>query len=173
MRAIDELRHVTEIAAAVLSCRGAICWFDPGGEMLHDRDALDRILDRHRSTGPRALELWTNVRLFNITGQPRWLLMDTVGMGQVDAPDHEACFEKDRYDPGEVAGFLRSISDYVVDHGEGIIKDGDTADGPGARRWQARRSDDSLVPPPRPVLRWLPLDGVRVPAEFVSRHPRG
>jgi hypothetical protein len=73
---------------------------------------------------------------------------------------------------GEVAGFLRSIADYVVDHGAGVIKDGDTTDGPGDRRWQARRFDDSLGTPPRPVLRWLPLDGVRVPAEIVGQPPR-
>jgi hypothetical protein len=51
---------------------------------------------------------------------------------QLDAPDHEACFPKDRYEASEVARFLRNTADYVC---EGpVIQDGDTMDGLGGNR---------------------------------------
>ena len=166
--ALRELRTVTEIAAAILECAGALCYFDPAGEMLWDAADVKRVLARARQGGLAPLELWSNVRLFRAGGSPAWMIMDTVGMGQLDVPDHEACFEADRYEPRDVAGFLRSISDYVLQRGE-VIKDGDTADGPGSRRWRAASFEDSLVQGPRRVLRWFPMDGTTPPRAMLGR----
>ena len=79
-------------------------------------------------------ELWANVRLFNLAGHDPWVVMDTVGMWQLDVPDHEAAFRSDLYDPSDVALFLRNAADYVLRSGP-IINDNDTMDGPGQIRW--------------------------------------
>ena len=71
-------------------------------------------------------------------------LMDTVGMSQLDAPDHEAYFQSTAYEPGEVDTFLRNTSVYVVKQGL-IIRDGDTADGPGNVRWQGFNVSEGRV----------------------------
>ncbi len=91
----------------------------------------------------------------------RGLLMDTVGMEQLDLPDHEACFPSELVDPDEVAGMLRNLQCYVVSTGN-EIEPGDTGDGPGGR-WQAHHSAEALVSPPRPAIRWLPLHGRSAP----------
>jgi hypothetical protein len=94
-------------------------------------------------------------------------MMDTVGMGQLDAPDHEAFFESTAYELGEVDAFLRVMSSQIVSKGP-IIRDGDTADGPGNVRWQGFDVSKGRVAPPRPVIRWFPLDRRKIPAELAE-----
>jgi hypothetical protein len=155
---VPELVFVTEISAALLAVPGALCYFNPGGEMLCPQSLVAASLTRHHSTGPMAVDLWSNVRMFQLPHDAQWLLMDTVGMEQLDVTDHEAAFPRAQYEPGAVAGFLRNAADYVIDNGP-VIKDGDTMDGPGGVRWQAVSFENSIAGPPRAVLRWLPMDG--------------
>lgn len=93
--------------------------------------------------------------------------MDTVGNAQLDIPDSEAFFHSKSYDFNEVDNFVRNVSLYVLNEGE-VIKDGDTMDGPGRVRWQARKLDNGVCDPPRRVLRWLPLDKRSVPPEIAN-----
>ena len=160
---MPELLFATEVARAILAVPGALCYFNPNGECLYTREDVSKLLARHKGTGPAALELWSNVRLFQVPADSSWSLMDTVGMWQLDVPDHEACFAKRRYDTSEVALFLRNAADYVCERGL-VIENGDTMDGPGAIRWQGATFETGLADPPRQVLRWLPLDGLRRPA---------
>jgi hypothetical protein len=95
-----------------------------------------------------------------------------VGMSQLDVVDHEAAFKRGRYDPSEVANFLRNASDYVLEKGP-IIKDGDTIDGPGGIRWQGATFDKPVCDPPREVIRWLPLDRSSPPKELLGHYARG
>lgn len=160
---LPEILFATEVAEAILAIPGALCYFNPNGECLYTREAVSELLARHKGTGPAAQELWCNVRMFQLPADTSWLLMDSVGMWQLDVPDHEACFAKGRYDASEVALFLRNAADYVRDRGS-VISDGDTMDGPGGLPWQGAAFAKGLVDPPRQVLRWLPLDGLRRPA---------
>ncbi len=159
---LPELVCVTEIAEAILAIPSALCYFNPSGECMYSRKAVTELLARHRGPGPAAQELWSNVRMFQLPADPSWLLMDTVGMWQLDVPDHEACFAKARYEASEVAAFLRNAADYVCERGP-VVQNGDTMDGPGGLRWQGATFENGLADPPREVLRWLPLDDLRRP----------
>jgi len=159
---LPEIVFVTEVAEAVLSIPGALCYFNPNGECLHSPEGVSELLVRHKGPGPSAQELWCNVRMFQLPADPSWRLMDTVGMWQLDAHDQEACFSNGRYEPSEVVSFLRNAADYVCARGP-VIKNGDTMDGPGHLRWQGATFENGLADPPRPVLRWLPLDEIRRP----------
>jgi DivIVA domain-containing protein len=156
---------VTDVALAVLGLPEALCYFNPNGEVLRDREGTQESLAYARSNELLPLDLWSNVRLFNIGGG--WSLMDTVGNAQFDQPDIEACFSRG-YDCGEVDRFLRNATWYLYQNGE-IVKDGDTMDGPGAVRWQAKSFENGLTEPPRRVLSWLPLDEVAVPQQLRER----
>jgi hypothetical protein len=114
------------------------------------------------------LELWSNVRLISLEEHEPWLVMDTVGMAQLDVFDHEAAFERGRYTPSEVANFLRNASDYVLENGP-VIRDGDTMDGPEGIRWQGATFDNPVCDPPREVIRWLPLDQSSPPKSLLGR----
>lgn len=153
---LPELELLTRIARALLDAPGALAYFNPNGETLHSRATLDDQLQWHGERGLPPHPIWSHVRLFQLDEQS--LLMDTAGMEQVDVMDHEARFPRDMFAPGAVAGFLRGATNYVFENGT-VIRDGDTMDGPGGSRWQARHLDESTAPRPRPVLSWSPLDG--------------
>ncbi|MCA9625393.1 MAG: DUF4261 domain-containing protein [Myxococcales bacterium] len=163
---LAELLFSTAVSRAVLNTPGALCYFNPNGEMLHSAEAIDRGLGEHRETGTVPQDLWCNVRMLRLADHEPWMLMDTVGMDQLDRVDHEAIFT-DAYDPSHVAGFLRSVADYILQRGP-VIRDGHTASGPGDVDWQARNFSEPIYQPPRDVMRWLPLDGVEPPGALVG-----
>ncbi len=169
---LDELLFVIRIGRALLSLPGAICYFNPNGETLQTAHDIDRLFDRQEATGLRPLELWSNVRVLRLDEHDAWLVMDTVGMSQLDVPDHEAAFQRDRYDLSEVANFLRNAADYVFANGP-IIRDGDTMDGPGGIRWQGATFDKPTCDPPREVIRWLALDHSSPPQHLLGQYAKG
>lgn len=159
--ALPELAFVASLAEALLDHPDALCYFNPNGEVVLSQEGLreSRAFGAQHALPP--LDSYANVRLFNI--DPTWLLMDTVGNWQLDMPDHEIAFSHDLCQPQEVARWLRNVSLYVFNAGEQPIKNGDTMDGPGDRRWQASISPSGLCSPPRETLRWLPCDVPNIP----------
>jgi uncharacterized protein DUF4261 len=162
---LPELEQVTEITRALLSLPEALCYFNPGGETLHTAAALEESLDHHADHDLPPFDIWSNIRFFNVE-EGRWLMMDTVGMGQLDVEDHEACFPRGAFEPNDVAWFLRNAVLYLLRSGP-VVKAGDTMNGPGEVNWQAQTSEESLIAPPRRTLRWFPLDGSRIPESLL------
>ena len=162
---LPELEFVTKLASSLLDLQGALCYFNPNGEMLRDQDGLRATLNYGWSNGLPPLDAWSNIRMFNIN--PEWSLMDTVGNGQLDIPDVEACFHSTSFDFNEIDSFLRNVSLYILNNGE-VIKDGDTMDGPGGIRWQSHQFDNGMCDPPRRVLRWVPKDDRLLPPELLN-----
>jgi hypothetical protein len=163
---VEELSFLTRAVAAVLEMPEAICYFNPGGEVLRDDGSLRRGLNYAWSHDLPPLDMWTNVRLFRAT--ETWSLMDTVGNGQLDLPDLEAIYNTESFEPSEIEGFLRSASLYMMQSDE-EVEDGDTADGPGEVNWLAMECVDALSDPPRPTIRWIPQDGSEPPEELLER----
>ena len=164
--ALEELTFLTRAVAAVLEMPQAICYFNPGGEVLRDDNGLRQGLNHAWNHDLPPLDMWTNVRLFRATEE--WSLMDTVGNGQLDLPDLEAVYLTDKFQPSEVEGFLRSASLYLL-QGDEEVEDGDTADGPGQIHWMAMQCPDALSDPPRPTIRWIPQDDSEPPEELLEK----
>lgn len=160
-----EMVFVTRAVEAALQLPQALCYFNPAGEVLRDRDGLRRGLNHAWSHDLPPLEMWTNVRLFR--AEDGWSLMDTVGNCQFDVPDLEAVFSGDQYKPSKVEEFLRSASLYLMRSDEDV-EDGDTADGPGDVQWRAMECVDGLSDPPRETIRWFPQDDVQPPASMLD-----
>ena len=163
--ALHELEFVMKAVTAALEMPEAICYFNPGGEVLRDGDGLRQGLNYAWNHDLPPLDMWTNVRLFRATEQ--WSLMDTVGCGQFDKPDLEAVYQTEQFEPSEIESFLRSVSLYMLK--ERGVEDGDTADGPGEMVWQAQECFDALSDPPRPTIRWFTQDGPEPPAELMEK----
>jgi hypothetical protein len=164
----QELEFVTRVAAALVHLPEAICYFNPTGECVRDANRVLESLRYHASARLMPLNLWSNIRLFKLSDtQPVWTLMDMVGMSQLDAPDHEACYQSNAYEPAEVGNFRCNASSYVVEHGP-VIRSGDTMDGPDNVRWQAFMIEKGHMTPPRPVIRWFPQDHRTPPAELTD-----
>jgi hypothetical protein len=162
---LAELLFVTRVARALLRHPAALAYFNPNGETLRTAEILDESLAFHAERQLPPLDVWSNIRLFNPGNG--WLLMDTVGMGQLDRPDCEACFPEQGYQPGAVDHFFRNCSLYLLEKGE-VVKHGDTMDGPGGIAWRAHHVEEALAEPPRPVLRWFPVDGSEPPPEMTG-----
>lgn len=172
--AAHELDFVVRVCRALLDHPAAICLYNPCGELMLTAAQLDERIGGPAETDPPPLHAWTHVRLFN-ADEPGWLLMDTVGNGQLELPDLEAAFPKGLCEPVEVDRFLRNATLYLLQKGP-VVKSGDTMDGPGGLRWQGFHFEVALGAPPRAVLRWLPLlpegERARVPARFLqARQP--
>jgi hypothetical protein len=118
-----------------------------------------QVLSRVTEGGPPPLDLWTNVRLFDLE-DAEMELMDTVGAQQLDVPDVEARFAVGAFDRDKVYEFLMNAITYLHQRGAAVVEDGDTINaGPGDQVWVAQRSDEGTVDvPPRPVLRFMPKD---------------
>lgn len=159
---LDELRFVTRVQRALGSMQGALAAFNPNGELLVSGETLSSALTRDEAGGDLAMEAWTNVRMFRpheLKGQ--WLLFDTPGLGQLDVTDHEAAIPFEHPSTEHVPGLLLSMAAYDTSH-RGVLGPGDTATDLGGVMWRASAAGDSLVAPPRPVLRWHP-DGEAPP----------
>jgi hypothetical protein len=87
---LPELEFLTRIAADLLALPQAVCYFNPNGEVLRDADALRESLNAAWWRQLPPLDAWANIRLFR--SDEDWCFMDTVGNGQLDLPDLEACF---------------------------------------------------------------------------------
>ncbi len=168
-----ELDFVTYLAATLLSHPLALCYFNPNGEVLLDRNEIIDELTYCRGNALPALRIWTNVRMFKHSDT--WLVMDSVGGAQLDILDLEAVFPTNRFDPNDVARWLRNAAVYQMQGGERVgpfqdepvIRDGDWVDGPGEVRWQARRFRQSMAYPPRQVVRLFPEGTEAIPEEFL------
>lgn len=165
--ALAELSFVTEVTHRVATVSGALAWFAPGGEVLLPPAEVATSKTWHSERGLQPLPIWANVRMFRPGSAPGWLLMDSVGMDQLDGIDIEACFPSPRYRAQDVDRFIRNAGEYVRTRGP-VVRDGDTMDGPGGLRWRAY-TQDALIPRPRTVLRWLPEDSPSVPELFQPR----
>jgi hypothetical protein len=165
--AVHELEFASRIAAALIRLPQVICYFNPNAEYVTDASRYLACLSNYAAEGQLPLYVWSSVRFFKLGVEPEWYLMDTIGMSQLDAIDHEAFFESSAYEPRQVEDFLRVISAYVVTNGP-IIQNGDTTDGPGNLRWQGFHVEEAYIAPPRPAIRWFPHDRRKIPATLTK-----
>ncbi|MEM9588464.1 MAG: DUF4261 domain-containing protein [Planctomycetota bacterium] len=164
--AMGEMQFLTRAITAVLESPKALCYFNPGGEILRDEGGLRSGLNHAWNYELPPLDMWVNVRLFHVDQD--WSVMDTVGNGQLDLPDLEAVFRSDKFRHEDVERFLRTASIYLLESDQDV-EDGDNADGPGDLSWNALECEDSLSDPPRETIRWFPEDGSEFPEAFLDR----
>ena len=160
-----ELMFLMQMVQALGSLKESICYFNPSGEVLLPFPALAESLEHHDKHELPPLDCWSNVRLFNLS--ETWVLMDCVGNGQLDFCDQEVAFPRSLTDPSSVDPFIRNISLYLLQKGD-VIKDGDTIDGPGGIKWQAKNFEAGISDPPRDVKRWLPCGVKDIPPALLG-----
>ncbi|MFG0261570.1 MAG: DUF4261 domain-containing protein [Novipirellula sp. JB048] len=163
--ALHEMQFITRAVTELLQLPQAICYFNPGGEVLREETGLRQGLNYAWNHELPPLDMWTNVRIFK--ADEAWTLMDTVGNGQLDLPDLEAVYPAEKFEASEIERFLRNASLYMLTSDE-EVEDGDTADGPGDLTWRALECEEALSDPPRPTIRWVPRDDTP-PEAFLDR----
>jgi len=152
---VAELQFLSRAVMVLLREASVICYFNPNGEVLRGEAGFREVFEGCRRQNKLPVQLWTNVRLFNM--DQRFRLMDTVGNGQMDIADVEAIFPKDKYAPRDVDYYLRNVTLYLL----GLkreIKSGEAIDGPGETNltWMIERDENGLAQPPRMTVRLFP-----------------
>jgi hypothetical protein len=90
-----------------------------------------------------------NVRLFNIEGEDKETLMDTLGLGALGLPDLQCHFKN--LDVNSVANILYTYGDYIFKNGD-VINDGETIQGLTVDdKWKCQH-EISLLEPKRVVI---------------------
>lgn len=167
---LAELQALTAVARSLSRHPAVVAYFNASGETLLPPARLAEALDWAEKESVPPLDVWSNVRFLNLEGlADGWFLMDTVGMLQLDVPDHEIFLPGKTYDFREAEGFLRNVALYVMNHGP-VFADGDTIDGPGGKNWVATSYPEGFTAPPRPVIRWFAEDAN--PPELLSQPSR-
>ena len=167
--AVAELSGLTAMVDRCVGMPNVLCYFNPNGETLFSPEEFAETLEYNDEHRMPSLDLWANVRLYDLSEHAAgWSLQDTVGLAQLDIPDQEAIYLKKRYDPEEVAQFLRSVSMYILENGM-VIANGDTIDGVGGIPWQGYLHNEGLSSPPRETLRWFPVDRSVRPAVLTEQ----
>ncbi len=150
---LAECERLVEASRALLELDRAIVHFDPNGEVLAGAAQLDALRASAREQDVPPIDVFTNVRFFELGDRAGWSLMDTVGMERFLLPDVELAFPRS-VDPNEVGSFLRDVQLYFLERGAGL-GEGDTIEGPGGG-YRALVRERSLVPAPRAVVRLVP-----------------
>lgn len=133
------LRLVYEVARAIArTTRPEVAYWHPAGQMV----APDRLTDD-------PLDAALNVRLFRVEDHPGDLVMDTLGLAALGAPDVQCHFHG--LEPGKIAGLLRSVGAYVFEKGD-VIGDGQTVQGLEKTQKWACHHEMALLPPQRVVV---------------------
>jgi hypothetical protein len=161
---VDELNFITRIVMELLRHSSALCYFNPNGEYLAELNHMEKVCEHYCKANLPPVDLWVNRRMFKFNES--WMLMDTVGLRQLELDDLEVCFRTDRFKANDMAVFLGNTSLYLAGAGP-VIKDGETIDGPGKVLFRAKSFQDAKAEPPRgSTLRFHPSDGTLPPPEF-------
>lgn len=162
VRPVEECEFLLTLAEALLEHPSALCYFNPSGEILAPLPMVSQICEHYRKASAPPINLLVNRRVvkFDDSG---WMMMDTVGMGQLDKIDLEVCFSS-RYDVDEIATFLANTALHLSRPGS-KIKDGHTVTGPQGVLFEARSFHEPLLVPPRETLRLRPRDATVSPPE--------
>jgi hypothetical protein len=160
---VDELNFITRIVMELLRHPAALCYFNPNGELLAERTFMEKVIEHYRKANLPPVDLWANRRMFKL--KDGWMMMDTIGMQQVDLDDIETCFRSDHFNPNDIGLFLGNTSLYLTGAGP-VIKNGETIDGPGKVLFRAKLFNEGMATPPRSTLRFRPEDGTTPPPEF-------
>lgn len=167
---LAELSFLTRIVIAIGSVPGALCYFNPNGEVLSDFAGLKSIVHACTQQKKQPILLWSSVRLFRLS--PHFGFMDTVGNEQLNVSDVEVAYPTAVYQPADIDYYMRNVTHYLLDTRRELTS-GESIDGPGEQglSWMINVPDEPLTSPPRRVLRLFPKAHERAIREALERTP--
>jgi hypothetical protein len=159
----EELMEIHPVVMALFKLPQAICYFNPQGEVLRDRESFEETDKLFDDNDLPALELWSNARMFQINQE--WTMLDLVGNSQIDAPDLEAIYFTSDYSPTDVEQLLRVTTMIFLEDPEFKA---DMIEDENGVNWKLFYDLDSICDPPRQVIRMIPDDSRHPPEEEVK-----
>ncbi|CAN5860218.1 DUF4261 domain-containing protein [soil metagenome] len=153
--AAGELQFLNRLVLAVGTAPGILCYFNPNGEALRDLNDFRLLCEKCALENKLSILLWSNARFFKVDAA--FGFMDTIGNGQLDVQDIEVIYPSGRYDARTIEYYMRYVTHYLLGL-DRELQTGESIDGPGesALSWVIESRDESLVAPPRRVLRLSP-----------------
>jgi len=164
-----ELVAVTEMAGLIGRASGALAYFNPNAEVIMPPGELAETITFAAAHSRIPIEAWAQVRIVNLDGMADgWMMMDTVGLAQLDLPDFEAVFPAGRFDPNAVYMCLLNLGLYVAGAGD-VFEEGHTTEGPSGSLLRTRRFEQALMAPPRPTVRLFDDEVRKTPKKLLAK----
>lgn len=160
--AAKEIAYLAKTAGNLLKCPEALCYFNPGGEVLMSYESFRESYKTAKEAGQLPLEAWSNLRIFHLEDLG-WQLLDVRGNEQLGLPDLEMWFPNGDYEINDAAGFLRDLTFHLFRKGPQELADFEFVKGPGDKQWRAFGMQNSYMPPHRQVIALRPNDLTEIP----------
>lgn len=130
------------VASIVEAMNPKAVWISNGEKIMNREEYLD-CFDK---SDYQNLNVFMNVRLFNIQESNGEMIMDTLGLNSLGLPDFEIKFRE--FDPSIIAGLLFNYGSYIYDNGV-VIENGNTIQGiEENQKWKCYFRE-SLIEPKR------------------------
>jgi hypothetical protein len=143
-----ELEFMSWLVVTLLDLPGTMTYFNPAAEILMDREAMARHLERVNSRDRHPMPLWVNRREIELGSG--WRLVDTLGNGQLGLPDLGAFFKGER-SATMLLDFINEMSHHMYASGQ-RLGDDDTVSDTLGHVWRVSKHEASLGAPARPVV---------------------
>lgn len=144
----DRMRQfLTTLKALIEIVDSKAVFWQPSQQFIRPETIRDNILESEQYNPIHGI---VNVRLFNISGNNKELLMDTVGLSELGLFDFEIIFSE--LNEQDVASLLYRYASYIFENGN-VIQDGHTIQGVEQDSKLQCKVGESLTEPKRYVIK--------------------
>lgn len=161
----EEFVFALRVAAALGRLSEARAYFNPNSEMLLTMEALSEIMEQCAEN--RLFPVGALCRFRGCPVEDGWSFVDSIGLPQLDLPDHEFAWYGDEPSRADQIEFLFSFLQYQIEEGVSVGTR-HTTDGPGGVLWRAEERDNSCMVPPRKVIHWQVEGAAPEPAALAA-----
>lgn len=148
----QELGFLLRVAASLSVFPEASAYFNPNSELLLTMQGLTSGLTQ--AWEQKSFPVQAVCRVRGCPVNETWSIVDSVGLGQFDLPDHEFCWGAPALTRQDQMSFMLYLILYQVENSV-RVGNNHTTDGPQGKRWRAEERENACMEPPRKVLHWL------------------
>lgn len=166
-----ELLWLLNLAASLSDLPEILLYYNPSAELLLLPEHLRSTLKANAEAQLYPVESFTKSRKWRVNDT--WRVAESMGMIQLDLPDHEFVVSDNFIKDRALSEFIRGLCKYQLRENV-LFGNRHTTDGPGDQVWIAEVREKSIVDPDRNVIHWRPRNPdptIIVPEELNATAP--
>ncbi|NMH89116.1 DUF4261 domain-containing protein [Flavivirga algicola] len=142
----ERIEYFQKFVSSIISA------MNPSAVWVHNSEVVLKpsdFLEKSSLNNYQNINVFMNVRLFNIQETKDEIIMDTLGLNSLGLPDFEFRFAN--YDPQQIAGLLFNYGHYIFENGS-VIEHGNTIEGVEENQKWKCYFNHSQIEPKRMVI---------------------
>ena len=166
-----EMLWLLNLAASLSDLPEILLYYNPSAELLLLPEHLRSTLEANAEAQLYPVESFTKSRKWRVNDT--WRVAESMGMIQLDLPDHEFVVSDNFIKDRALSEFIRGLCKYQLRENV-VFGNRHTTDGPGEQVWIAEVREKSIVEPDRNVIHWRPRNPdptIIVPEELNATAP--